>query len=56
MQTGSHLAEMMFFYLTQIWKFHRNDHNGGILLKGPVLASWENNSYTTNPKMSKYGN
>ena len=32
-QAGSHLAGMNFFGVTQTWKFHRNDHYNGILLK-----------------------
>ena len=32
-QAGSHLAGMNFFGVNQTWKFHRNDHYNGILLK-----------------------
>lgn len=47
MQAGSHLTEM-YFFITQTWKFHRNDHNNRILLKCPILTERRKNSHQTN--------
>ena len=38
----------MYFFITQTWEFHWNDHNNWILLKRSILARRRKNSHKTN--------